>query len=139
MAKQQGEQAGPEQAMASPGSSDKVKNTRKGTRPEDYKVFTNLEEARGGRPDGKQAWQLWQITSPDGVHRWIWCGWGSEGLWELCVQDGWSMISMEDVPSKVEVSAMLTALSSADREELLKQFAESASHGKGNGGKGKGK
>jgi len=65
------------------------------------------------------------FTSPDGVHRWVWCAYGEEGLWALCVEtDGWFCTAVDDAPSRNEVAGMLTALSPEDRVALLAEFAK---------------
>jgi len=103
-------------------TDDRVRNSRKGTREEDYRVFTNLEEARAGRPEGKEAWWLFQVTDPAGEHRWTWSAYMDRALWNVCEEDGWVVMGVEDLPSTNEVAAMLTAMSPADRAALLAKF-----------------
>ena len=100
------------------------KNTRKGVTDDDKKFYTSLEEANKNRPDGKENWWLFQVTDPTGKMRWIWGPYYERILWWLAVEhDKWSIIATDEVPTKVEVGAMLQAMSPADRAELLKQFA----------------
>ena len=101
-----------------------AKSSRRGITEEDMKSYPSLEEATKNKPEGKESWELWQFSNPEGTMRWIWGPYGERALWWLVVEgDRWSAIAVDDLPTKVEVSAMLQALSPADRAELLKQFA----------------
>jgi hypothetical protein len=97
--------------------------TRRSITAEDTRVFDTLEEARANQPEGKPNWSLWQIGTPEGKLRWTWHNYGSNALWEVCVEhDHYSIIAMDDVPTKSEVSAMLAALSETDRAALIAAY-----------------
>jgi hypothetical protein len=104
-----------------------AKNSRLSVTDEDRQLYPTLNAAQANRPEGKENWWLFQITDPAGEHRWSWGPYAERVLWHACEEDGWVVIAVEDVPSKVEVGAMLAALSPEDRAALLTQFVPAGS------------
>jgi hypothetical protein len=91
---------------------------------EDKRVYDSLEDAKKGQPEGKPNWSLYQVTDPNGRIRFVWSGYDSMALWYVASEvDHYSVISMDDVPTKSEVSGMLAALSKEDRAALIKEYA----------------
>jgi hypothetical protein len=98
-------------------------NTRKGVTEADRRVYTSKEEAQDNRPEGKENWACFQVGDPAGRLRWTWAPYYERALWQVAVeQDHYSIISMEEVPTKEEVSGMLAALPPEDRAALLAQY-----------------
>jgi YD repeat-containing protein len=99
-----------------------TKNTRKGVTAEDYRLYDTLEDAQAHRPEGKENWACWQVTDPNGRRRFTWAPYGERVAWNVLEADRWSILDTANAPTKVEVEAMLAALSPADRAALLAQY-----------------
>jgi hypothetical protein len=112
-------ESSPEAAAESPRKG----NTRRSTTPEDRRVYPSLAEAQKNRPEGKESWTLFQVTDPTGRHRWTWANYYSTALWQVAVDaDGYTIISVDELPTKSEVKGMLAALSPEDRAVLIAEF-----------------
>jgi hypothetical protein len=99
--------------------------TRRSVTEEDVKVYDSLEEAQKARPEGKPNWSLWQIGDPQGRLRWTWSNYGNAALAQVCIEhDHYSLIAMDDVPTRNEVGAMLAALPAEDRAALIASYAK---------------
>jgi hypothetical protein len=132
-AQEEARQDATEQVAASPNAeatedtedSDRVKNSRKGVTEEDVRVYTSLADARANQPEGKENWELWQLTTPDSIARWTWAPYYDRAIRQVVEEDGWNVATVDSLPTQDEVAAQRAALSPEDRAALLAKFMPS--------------
>jgi hypothetical protein len=111
--------------MAKNTQSETTENTTiRRVTDEEKTLYATIEEAQDNKPD-RPSWSLFQITDPKGRQRFAWGPFGERVLWWAVVEadKAYSVLSTADAPSKTDVAGFLAALSTKDRDELLKQFA----------------
>ncbi len=97
-----------------------VKNSRKGVTAEDRKVYAELDEARSSRPDGKEAWFLYQVARPDGQKRFTWAPHGQQALHQVMIgHEGYTLEWVEDLPTVDDAEAVVNALPDEAREAFI--------------------
>jgi hypothetical protein len=97
-----------------------VKNSRKGVTAEDRKVYANLDEARKGRPQGKEAWFLYGATRPDGQKRFTWAPYAEKALYQIMIgHEKYQIEWVEDLPTVDDAEAVVNALPDEAREAFI--------------------
>jgi hypothetical protein len=92
---------------------------------EEKRVYHSLDEAQASRPEGRENWTLFQVSTKDGKMRWLWAPYYERALWWIDdVERYYSITAMEDLPSKADVASYLAALPEKDRAELLAQYGK---------------
>jgi hypothetical protein len=92
---------------------------------EEKRLFDSIAEATAGKPD-RPSWALFQITDPKGRQRFTWAPYYASALWQAVIDtdESYSVVAVDELPSKVEVDGYLAALSPKEREELLAKYGK---------------
>jgi|SRR6266852_800696 len=100
--------------------------TRKNVTAEDKRVYATRKDAEDHRPEGKPKWFLFQVTDANGTVKFTWAPYYSQALWQTVIDHdkSYSIIAIEDAPSKADVQGYLAALSPEDRAELLAAYGK---------------
>jgi hypothetical protein len=108
--------------------AEETKRVIKRVMAEEKVIYDDLEEAKEHRPLGRDAWTLFQVTNSDGT-RFIWGPTFERALYWVTIEmdKTYSIVSMDEIPSKTEVAGMFAALSAEDRAALLKELAPQSS------------